>query len=379
MIWRVFLSFLLFLFLERGIWSEVRGVSPTPCSISNIYNGTWKYHHSIVIHHNPYHQCPNTMTKILQSYPKLKNQVTAYTCQNKTYLHADYIPPPASPAPPTTVSSSSLSPPAAPQQHCTILPIQISIKLLSVRKIKIYFVGDSLMGQLFIAFQCNMEQLFGPHHHRIQSEFLPELFLRPDIPCDSQCLTNSTFLELENAKGFHQKCFACPEGVYHPLNESFPYLSQFWPTKLRHDATHVVIGSGSWYAGFREFLSPIKEYRRMLSTIKPILQSLTRPPHHLNIHWLDLPPMPYTPPPYEDIYGWNNFLILNTLAKETFENSSIKYLDTSKATRSRKERDVNISDDFQHHWCNPGSNMIPTFLLKTYLHLLTTALKMDPQ
>jgi hypothetical protein len=353
--------FVIFLPILGEISCEIRNINPPPCDLANIYHGTWKYDRSVVIHHNPFHQCPNTMRKILQSYPKLKNQITAYTCQNKSYLHAEYIPSP----------SSLLSGSFSPSHSCTILPLHLSFKLLSSRKTKIYFIGDSLMGQLFIAFHCNMEQLLGPNHH-IDSEFLPELFLRPDIPCESQCLTNSTFLDSENAKGLHQRCFGCPDGVYHPLNESFQYLSQFWPSKVLQDATHLVIGSGSWYAGYRQLLSPVEEYQRMLTTIKPILESLTRA-HHLNIHWLDLPPMAYTPPPHEDIFGWNNFFLFNNLAKEIFENSSIKYLDTAQATRSRKARDVNLTDDFQHHWCNPGNNMIPTFLLRTYLHLLTTA------
>jgi hypothetical protein len=241
---------------------DMRNIYPPACDLANIYNGTWKYDHSVVIHNNPYHQCPNTMRKILQGYPKLKNQVKAYTCQNKTYQHAEYLPP--SSDYPARSSGLRSSPPS---HHCAILPLQLSLKLLSLRKMKIYFVGDSLMGQLFISFLCNMEQVFGTNHH-IASEFFPELFLRPDVACESECISNSTFLELENEKGYHHRCFGCPDGVYHPLNDSFPYLSQFWPSKIRHDATHVVIGSGSWYAGYRDLLSPIEEYQRMLHTLR---------------------------------------------------------------------------------------------------------------
>jgi hypothetical protein len=339
------------------LWLHLSNGDPElpPCSAHTIYHGSWNYDREILIEKSPYEQCPKTKKKIL-SIPNLKNQVSHYSCINKTYHHAQYLP------------SSS----------CSILPLIKSFQILVQKQIKLFFVGDSLMAQLYIAFLCTSER-YG-FYQRISHEFLPELFLRPDIPCDPLCRHNATFLAEENLKGIHQRCFGCPEGVYHELNASFPLLSQFWPSKLRQDgATHVLIGAGSWYTGYRKLLSPDEEYNRTLATIKPILESLGRGAgtggQGMAIHWLDLPPMTFIPPPYEDLFGWNNFIRLNLFAKETFRDSPwITYLDTAHATRARKMRDLNITDEFQHHWCNPGGNMIPTFQLRTYLHLIAQRL-----
>lgn len=61
-------------------------------------------------------------------------------------------------------------------------------------------------------------------------------------------------------------------------------------------------------------------------------------------------------------------------AKEKFTNSKITYLNTRHATKQRRFYDANISDQYLNHWCNPGSNMIPTFQLQTYLHLISLGL-----
>jgi hypothetical protein len=153
-----------------------------------------------LIDKSPYDQCPQTRNKIL-SLPHLKNQVQLYSCLNKVYHHAQYLP------------SSS----------CSILPLIKSFQILIQRKLKLYFVGDSLMGQVYAAFLCASER-YGIYN-QISNEYLPELFLRPDIPCDLRCRLNATFLAEENLKGFHQRCYGCPEGVYHELNASYPTLS----------------------------------------------------------------------------------------------------------------------------------------------------------
>jgi hypothetical protein len=156
----------------------------------------------------------------------------------------------------------------------------------------------------------------------------------------------------------------------------------------------VLIGTGSWYTGYRKLISPDEEYNRTLATIKPIFENLTRGTtgtgtgtgnlkgraarKKMTIHWLDLPPMTFIPPPYEDLFGWNNFLRYNLFAQEAFRGSSVTYLDTAQATRARKMRDINITDEYQHHWCNPGGNLIPSFQLRTYLHLIVQRLQLAP-
>lgn len=332
------------------------------CNRDNIYHGTWHYDRYMLVDQSPYHACPKTRERIL-SMPKLKNQVTHYDCLNRIYHHAEYIPHAS------TTSIDEKNETSSSLLTCYIRPIESSLRLLYKRKLKIYFIGDSLMGQLYIAFLCNSE-IYG-YFDKISSQFIGDVFLRPDIPCDPRCRIDKDFLESENAKGIHHLCAGCPEGIYHELNQSYPYISQFWPSMIRNDATHVVIGTGSWYAGSRKLLSSEEEYNRTLATIKPILVNFSKAPYHMSISWLDLPPMVYTPPPYEDLFGWNYFFTFNTFAKEAFQDTPIRYLDTSRATRSRKMTDRNITDDFHHHWCNPGHNMIPTFQIRTYLHLIT--------
>lgn len=316
------------------------------CTYENIYSGRWKYKDITKIKKNPYYLCPKTMNKIM-NISHLKHQIKLFSCVNKTYIHAKYF----------------------TESNCYIRSISSSLHQLSYTKSKLYFVGDSLMGQLYIAFLCNSE-MYG-YFDKISSTYILETFLRPDIPCDPRCLSDKHFLAEENAKGIHQMCFACHEGIFHELNNSFTKIQQFWPAQVRLDGTHLIIGTGSWYNGYRKLFQPDYYYNETLSILVPVLNDLTINSNVKSIHWLDLPPMRPIPPPYVDLFGWNNFLVYNKYAELKFKNTNITYLDTANATKQRKFHDLNITDEFQHHWCNPGIDMIPTFQIQTYLHFIS--------
>ena len=318
------------------------------CNRKNIYFGEWEYREPTIIHKNPYLSCPRTLKRVLNNF-MINNQPDAYSCVNKTYLPAKYI----------------------PISKCFIRSIVSSLHLLSKRKRQIYFVGDSLMSQLYIAFLCNSE-IYG-YFDKISTTLIFDTFLRPDIPCDPRCLSDKHFLEQEHKKGIHQMCWSCADGVFNEFNESFATMKKFWPGRVRSDGTNLVIGTGAWYNSYRKFIQPDYYYNETLDRIIPILEDIIQTSNISTVHWLDLPPMKPIPP-QTDIFGRNNFITFNKYAELKFSNTNITYLNTANATKQRKFHDLNITDKFRLHWCNPGHDMIPTFQIQTYLHLMLLGL-----
>ena len=180
--------FLLLNFLSSG--------EPLPdphwCTLQNIFNGSWTYGEIIRVPSNPYASCPLTLRTI--STTTLRDQPMKWSCLNSSYYSATYSP-----------------------SHCALRSLNYSLKLLQGKHL--IFIGDSLMSEIYISLSCLAEQM--NLHHSLTFQFIHELFLRPDFPCDSQCVTNSTFLHEQRNSGLIHSCFQCANGTKTYFNQSY--------------------------------------------------------------------------------------------------------------------------------------------------------------
>lgn len=73
----------------------------------------------------------------------------------------------------------------------------------------IYYIGDSLSAQMYIAGKCMLEEI-GLDRNFNMSLIYPEPYLRMDVPCEEECLNHPEVFS--NYKGWHNPCQACPDG-----------------------------------------------------------------------------------------------------------------------------------------------------------------------
>ena len=335
-----FLNFLLFNFTIFGNNFDIKNEF---CTISNIFNGSWSYGSKYFVPSNVYKNCPLLRHHLISSV--LSDQPRKWACHNGSYYEAKFI-----------------------NLNCKIKSIHQSLRELQGKHLTL--LGDSLMGQIYISLSCLAEQL--GFHNKIKINYIHDLFLRPDVPCDPRCITNSTFCNEQRNSGIFNACFQCPYGIYREFNNSYEFKSNYWPTKVRlSNTTSLILGIGAWYNNFHQIMSPIETYSNTLQRNVLILNNLTK--LGIKIYWIDTPPMPSC-----NIlclgYGWSIFNEYNNIAREIFNSTQIIYLNTSQVTGKRKFYDRNITPDYLH-WCNPGHTTIPEFLGQIYLHLLSESLK----
>jgi hypothetical protein len=342
---QVSLSFLFFLTVAS---TELPSHPPDLyCNLQNIFNGSWTYGDIINVPSNPYHHCPNTLQSISET--TLKDQPAKWSCLNSSYYSAHY----------------------SPSSSCHIRSISHSLKLLSHRHL--IFIGDSLMGEMYIALSCAAEQY--SLHHSLTLQFIHELFLRPDFPCHPLCLTNTTFLHQQIQSGLFHQCFQCSLGIRTFFDQSYLHNPKYWPYKVQtSNATSVLVNVGAWYNYFHQMIQPLETYTQTLQKNLPIFHHLKQ--HGVIFYWLDVPPMPSCSEDWCQLFGWDLFEKFNLIAKRILEPAGVIFLNTSQITRSRKEFDWNITDPFHLHWCNPGDDTVPVMLMELYLHLLTHHLRL---
>lgn len=337
-LWR---CFIFLIFLPSRILSTERLENNYWCNLHNIFHGSWEYGKTIYVTPNPYHSCPKLLKKI--STTTLRDQPGKWSCLNSSYYSAKYSP-----------------------YNCDIRSLSTSLKLLQGKHLT--FIGDSLMGEIYIALSCTAERL--GLHNSITFQFIHELFLRPDFPCDSKCLTNSTFREQEIHSGLINACFQCTNGTKTYFNQSYIHNPKFWPSKvLSSNTTSVLISIGAWYNYYHLMYQPLHMYRQTLIRNIPIFHHMKR--LGILLYWLDVPPMPTCYESWCKLFGWELFEEFNQIARELLEPNGVIFLNTSQITKPRKDYDLNITDPFRLHWCNPGPDTIPELLNQIYLHLLS--------
>lgn len=308
------------------------------CSKYNIFQGKWAYYEKFKVL-DPFAICPNTLDEILHNR-YLKDQTTKWPCYNNTYTLAHFQP-----------------------QSCHWLSMKESVEHLKGQSITL--VGDSIMGQLYIALLCAIEANGYPRDH-LTISYYNDAMLRPDMPCDEKCLKIKNYTDPK----FFMACYACPKGIFYAFNSSFETYPDYWVAKMPQNTTTLVLSSGAWYNLWKKIKSPLNTYYETIDKLSPMLQRFIKKEHR-KVFWIELPPMEELNFEQAKWFGWHNFPAYNAYAKRRLEPLGVTFVGHSKATASRKKKDANITEWSHLHWCNPGKTMIPEFIGTALFHLIS--------
>lgn len=353
--------------------------------------GAWYLYATMGIGYNPWLQCPNTLQYVenTQYTPagkknpdSLADHIGKYSCYDRPYRAGDYrvdgcdfatfeesI---------DTIKRTLLHHHHGHKRRKTqqVPPDELIKETTEVTfPKKIYFVGDSLTLQLFIATRCALER-----YHLldiIEPIYTIDIFLRNDIPCDPSCSTN-TSLWNNTGNPLLTPCFNCREDG-HPRDYDQDYLHSpnTWFNHIPPDTLAIILGSGAWYNNYKSILHHNAMYRDTLEKLKPSLTHLLRGGNHhhhhpLAIYWIGLPPI--EPLYLFDQFDWQSFVLKDRMAAEVLEPVGVQFVNTTHLLSNRKAVDGNISRDGLH-WCSPGSYSAPQFLSQIVLHLLAGHVK----
>lgn len=229
------------------------------------------------------------------------------------------------------------------------------------------------MGQLYVAMNCKIESVLQTDlKTKMKLQFFHSMMLRPDIPCDPECITKGPYFFQNNSMNVFAPCYACPDGVFYPFNETFENYAHFWIAKIPRNATALVVSTGAWYNFWKRLYDPFASFNETIHRIAPILGKFVARGTH--VFWLDLPPMPELTTEKQRLFGWYLFPSYNALAKKVLEAHGVIYIDSSRAVGPRKMFDGNITEWSHLHWCNPGPATIPEFIGQAVLHMLSLIL-----
>jgi hypothetical protein len=309
------------------------------CTNNDIFVGNWSYHEKIVVRDNPYRICPKTVSMISDNF-FLGDHVYKYSCVNSTYTHATFHP-----------------------SICQWLPLHELFTKLKGQKIS--FVGDSLIIQLYLATLCNLESLGFPTNH-MELEVHPNMLLRPDLPCDRACIDPNYI----DPNGFPVFCFACPNGVFMPFNESFMTYDHYWAKYITSNTTAIIIGAGAWYNAWKKVNNPIESYHETIDKLAPVFRKFIQE-KNISVFWIDLPPMtPDEKVGYEK-YNWNVFDHYGQYARERLTPEGVIFVESNLATGPRRMIDGNIA--ILLLWCSPGISTIPIFIDHAIFQMIVTS------
>jgi hypothetical protein len=315
------------------------------CGIPSLFHGTWKYHGNTSVGHSidPFGSCPNAFRDIAE-HEHIEKQRLKYGCRNQSYQAASF------------------------RQSCSILPPGKSIAKLKHKKI--LFVGDSLIGQLFIAAKCVYDYL-GFQAESTNLHFNINTMLRPDMPCDPECAKNHSF----RTKDHIVPCVACPKGITYEFNSSMSSYPDFWMSLITNETTALIIETGAWY-NFRKFLGkdPIGIYKETIDGLAPYFRRFV---HEMKIKviWVNLPPITETDFSLVQWNGWDNFAFYDEYAKRQLSKEGVIFIDSNRAVAERKRKDPAVSaPPGELHWCNPGRSSVPEFTIQAIFHLLALSL-----
>jgi hypothetical protein len=333
----------LLLLLLAGAAPRAGAAAPLPpCDEASAFNGSWTFHEEHNSSTRAYSSCPKTRSYVAQ-HAFLYEHIKKYSCTNAVFRSARYDP-----------------------TSCRLIKLVQSIEVLSRRNAFITLVGDSLMAQLYVALLCTAEQHYLPAG---RIALVSDLYLRPDVPCSDQCISNQTFLREAGDGLIGNPCAACKYGKRVPFDGTFSGATEgSWPSQIPRQTTVLVLGSGAWY--HNKLDNPDALYVEMLAGIGPYLGHLTA--KGVAVYWHDLPPMHMyekTEPDRFKYYGWNVWHKFNENARAILSPHGVKMLATSAATRARKVGDPGVSSDYIH-WCSPGRYTVPQFVAAVLLRLL---------
>ncbi len=207
---------------------------------------------------------------------------------------------------------------------------------LSKHRNRFVYIGDSLSGQQYISSMCLIEQ-FG-YEQTLQTMYILEFFLRPDIPCAPSCISNpgiSHKLPL-----LSNYCLGCLKGKYRPFEE-YSQHPRFWYNRIPNDTLAVTLDSGVWYELFRDVIDSVTSYEETIILIKPFLETLIDK-RNVTVFWLGLVPT------LND--KEHNFRIKDNIAKKHLEPIGVLFIDEMALLYERLNRDPHWSADGLHWW-----------------------------
>jgi hypothetical protein len=342
-LWRLWWVFsLTVVYCQLFSYGVTHNNNHTPfCGISSLFHGTWEYVGNISVGQSidPFQSCPNAFNDIAEQF-WIENQRSKYGCRNHSYQAASF------------------------RQSCSILPLGKTIAKLKDKKI--VFVGDSLVGQLFIAAKCVYDCL-GFQAESKNLDFHFNTMLRPDMPCHPECAKNHQF----RTKDYLVPCAACPKGIVYEFNSFMPSYPDYWMSQVNNETDALIIGTGAWY-NFRKFLGtdPIGIYKETIDGLAPYFHRFVHE-MKIKVFWVNLPPILETDLSLVHWYGWDNFAFYDEYAKQRLSGEGVIFIDSNHAVAERKRKDPAVSfPSGELHWCNPGRSSVPEFTIQAIFHLL---------
>lgn len=371
------------------------------CNITSVFHGVWEFitnptpemEASMV---DPWRFCPNTKQSIFDNenipLQDLTYQIQNYSCYHHPYRYATYVPRDCHLSParnslrkidyvahhsydllthnpenshPSQIASTNIHrllsfsihdghPPSEEDRgsggivshhHMHSGPrnqVGHSHQVLhQLRRNRIYYVGDSLSAQLYIAGRCLFEELGFEKDFNLT--LIPDLFLRPDIPCDDKCINNPELYS--HHKEWHNPCSACPDGK--KINFDYKKSKGYWYNRITNDAMAVVIGTGAWYNGNKGILNSDILYEETMKMITPMIYDLIHN-RNISVFWLGLPPNGNdTVNPF---YEWSRYRNKDNIARKHLEPLGAIILDNMLLVDQRKRSDIHLNPDDFHWW-----------------------------
>jgi hypothetical protein len=227
------------------------------------------------------------------------------------------------------------------------------------------FIGDSLVSQTFMTASC-FQEMFSFHGLHLDKIF--ESFLRNDIPCLPECLSNVTFREF-NRNLWYSPCSACADGIRGNFTE---YLNSpdAWMNRIPEDTLAIVMGSGPWYSDWKGIHHSNLVFEETMKMISPTITKLIHK-RKIIVIWQGLPPMKFDGYVPISNYDWNHYPAKDSLARKILEPLGVHFLNVSNLIYERKFHDRNISSDGLH-WCHPGVESVSAFLYQLILQIIVT-------
>ena len=262
------------------------------------------------------------------------------------------------------------------------------------RPLRVHFVGDSTVQQIFYAFACELERggvlnasswtSTGEgytlvenieHTHVISTGFTFSRFLRDDLPCPQTCRDAQQPMSGEHNV---QTCSACDEhGNPRPvsLDTAFRALAE----RAGHgdasaNAHAIFVGVGSWYNYHKGLYDSDVEYERTLEASRPLFATLKE--RGTAVLWYDIPhcgaycDRAGRPEP---AYEWSGIAAKNAAARRIL-GPTVQFMNISGSVIPRLAQDRiwpgGGPTDGMPHYCNPGPSSVPQFVAHATLALL---------
>lgn len=311
------------------------------CNLGNIFNGSWVFEAGEA---SSYVMCPKA------EQTSIGIDEASYLC--KSYRAAEFN----------------------RDNGCRALSYESISSILGkhLREKEVFYIGDSLGTQQYLAALCDMEKV----NSTLKINFLGEATFLPDVPCDSRCGDDGGVFLRHWLKVHPRLCLACPTGK--PTKYTRENVTDSWMKKLNTSKAGVAIfNSGVWYNwlhGYGRFpvhsFDSTTVYKTMLEHIMPSIEQLVR--QGMKVYWISIPTIPHNDGNRKKLRREGEFEYYsskNDLARKAVENTGAVFLDITDVTHSRRLSDESITID-GYHWCNPGPTAITSFINQAIFHLV---------